>query len=321
MDWKPYYDAELREASTRAKIVEWLRIADENTTAAGVFDPRMILSFPHTAIDYSGPLQTRVASWLYGHGFKRVITLGVMHGSLVPLYRIAADDCAPHAEREAAYANLSGAFLPAIDRVMTPFGTLSVTDLGDAPESAIRFDHANLLKDEFSLDTFHAILRLAADVYRLDPLPVTPMYVGMTRHPLTSSLDSAERLGRWLYDHWDDETAIVTTADVVHYGAFYGSKSDDGAASSLESSFLRQLETLLELAFERGNVEDAFVMARDDLKADHREILPPLVCLLGKGAPSVVEAFSLSDYADILDTAPPCLVASALIAYKRRNTE
>ncbi len=31
-------------------------------------------------------------------------------------------------------------------------------------------------------------------------------------------------------------------------------------------------------------------------------------------------ALELSDYAPIFDTAPPCLVASALIAYKSRNT-
>ena len=75
------------------------------------------------------------------------------------------------------------------------------------------------------------------------------------------------------------------------------------------------------MAFNKRQLEAAFQMAQCELKSDQREILPLLAYLLGERAIAEVEGFALSDYADIFDTPPPCLVASALIAYKRRGVE
>jgi predicted class III extradiol MEMO1 family dioxygenase len=318
MDWKPYYDTELREAKTRDKIKQWLRIADEMAVASGTYDSRTVLSFPHTAVDYSGPLQARVISWLYGNGFKRVIALGVMHGSLIPAYQVAVNELSPLEEREAAYEQVCGAFLTTADQVETPFGTLDVLSVDQAVSAEIRQDHSNLLENEFSLDTFHAVMRLAADVYQVEPLPVIPLYVGMMRNPLNGSFATAEVLARWLDDCWDEETAIVTTGDVVHFGAVYGSGTMEASTQQLETEFRHRVETVLELSFQGGQAEKAFQMALHDLKSDQREILPLLAHLLGQGALAEIDTFTLSDYAAIFNTPPPCLVASALIAYKRR---
>jgi len=320
MDWKPYYDAELRETKTRDRIKHWLRIADEMAATSGAYDSRTVLSFPHTALDYSGPLQARAVSWLYRNRFKRVIALGVMHGALIPTYQMAANEQSSYAERLDAFAQVSGAFLPAADRLNTPFGVLPVEMVDPLPDG-IRMDTQDLLKNEFSLDAFHAILRLAADVLEAGPLPVVPIYIGMTRNPITGSFAVAEALANWLRGCWDDETAIVTTGDVVHYGAVYGSEDEGASPVALESRFLQRLESHFDMAFNKRQLEAAFQMAQCELKSDQREILPLLAYLLGERAVAEVEAFTLSDYADIFDTPPPCLVASALIAYKRRGVE
>ena len=321
MDWKSYYDEELREAGIRDRITHWLRVADKMALSSSKNDRRTVFSFPHTAIDYSGPLQARVVSWLVRSGFKRVIALGVMHGSLIPVHRTATNELAPQDERLSAFAQISGAFLPTTEQLKTPFGDLAVsTEVANQPPE-IRWDLVDLLKNEFSLDTFFGMLRLAADIDHIEPLYVTPLYIGMTRNPVTGSFEMARAVARWLLDQWDDETAIVTTGDVVHYGTVYGSEVADAALEQLESQFRHQLEALLGMAFRDGRVEEAYQIAQCKLKSDQREILPLLVYLLGEKAVANIEVFALSDYADILETAPPCLVASALIAYKHVGAE
>ncbi|MCK5827609.1 hypothetical protein KAH43_03705, partial [Candidatus Bipolaricaulota bacterium] len=129
----------------------------------------------------------------------------------------------------------------------------------------------------------------------------------------------------WLRSQWDEETAIVTTGDVVHYGSVYGSEVDGASSSQLETHFRHRLDLLLDLAFREGQIERAFQMSRNELKSDQREILPVLAKLfeepVGDRSEAHIEAFKLSDYAAILETSQPCLVASALIAYKRRRTD
>jgi predicted class III extradiol MEMO1 family dioxygenase len=279
-----------------------------------------VFSFPHTALDYSGPLQARVVSWLYEQGFKRVIALGVVHGALIPDYRVAMDKDAARAERSEAIRRLSGAFLPEARHVDTPFGALPLGAEILPAHACIRSDASNLLTREFSLDTFFAILRLAADVFHVDPLPILPLYVGFTRDPITGSFETAEILAEWLRDHWDEDTAIVTTGDIVHYGAVYGSEDLGSDLEQLEPAFRQHGDHLFENAFVKRDLEAAYRISLHALKSDQREILPVLVHLLGNDGLANIESFELSDYAAILETAPPCFVASALVAYQHQST-
>lgn len=319
MEWKPYYDAELRGNDSRDRITTWLHRAHDDHSLSSIIDRRTILSFPHTALGYSGPMQACVISWLLRQRIERVITLGVIHGSLIPEYRLAADDNASCEERQAATAHITGAFLPAAKSLDTPFGSLAVAQMPECMPHAIRLDETDLLRREFSLDAFHAVLRLAADVFRVKPPAVLPVYVGMVRHPMTGSFALATPLGDWLREQWDDTTAIVTTGDVVHYGAFYGSDNKGADVDTLATHFVQRLEEVFTTAFIERDLESAYQVSLHELKSDQREILPVLAQLLGEGAGASVEAFELSDYATILDSAPPCLVASSLIAYKNRD--
>jgi len=242
---------------------------------------------------------------------------------MVPEYGVACDERASIEERLAGIAHVSGAFVPEGRVLETPFGALAMESMVDGCPAVVRVDHGGLLGREFSLDIFHAVLRLAADVYRIDPLPVLPVYVGMTRNPLEKSFNTAASLSEWLRDQWDDQTAIVTTGDVVHYGAFYGSEDEGSEPEGLNGLFLERLDDLFTAAFTEQDLESAYQISLRGLKSDQREILPVLAHLLGDGAEADVTTFNLSDYAAILDTPSPCLVASALIAYKtsemRRN--
>lgn len=324
MDWKAYYGGELRDVETRDKIKQWLLAADVAAAAAAMTDPRTVFSFPHTFAAASGPLQARVVAWLYRCGFKRVIALGVMHGSLMPVFQATANERLSQQERLDAFAQIEGAFLPEADRLATPFGHLPVQRI-DLPLKGIRMDRQGLLETEFSLDTFHAILRFAADVFDVAPMPVIPAYVGMTRNPVTGAFDTATGLACWLRNQWDDETAIVTTGDVVHYGRVYGSEIFNDSPLQLEAHFRHRLDVLLELALREEQMETAFQMCKNELASDQREILPVLARLVGDQVgdcgEAQIEAFELSDYAAIFETVPPCLVASALIVYKRHRTD
>ena len=191
MEWKPYYNAELRRPGTRDKIANWLRVAGENAALSAMIGSHTVFSFPHTAVDYSGPIQARVVSWLYRKGFKRMIALGVLHGSLIPDHETATNVSASQEERASAFANVSGAFLPAKRRLETPVGKLDIEMLTEPMPDEIRLDSTNLLQREFSLDTFHAVVRLAADVFQVEPLSVLPLYIGMTRHPISGSFEVA----------------------------------------------------------------------------------------------------------------------------------
>jgi len=319
MEWKPYYDAELRRPGTRDKIADWLQVADEGDSLSAMIENQTVFSFPHTAVEYSGILQARVVSWLYRKGFKRVIALGVTHGSLISEYQVATNKLASQQERADAFAQVSGGFLPEKRLLETPFGEHPIAVLSEPLPDGIRLDTDNLLQNEFSLDTFLAVMRLAADVFQVEPLPVLPLYVGMMRNPISGSFETAVTLADWLRSQWDAETAIVTTGDVVHYGAVYGSKDEGSVPGQLESRFRTKLKELLATAFAQRDLENAYQISLLELKSDQREILPVLAHMLGAEACAELLAFELSDYSDIFGTAPPCLVASALIAYKRRN--
>lgn len=319
MQWKPYYDAELRRPESRKLIVDWLREASEDTELSSPVGGRLVLSFPHTAIAYSGAIQARVVAALYRANVSRVIALGVMHGGLVPVYRVATDESASEQKRADAFAQVSGAFLPFARHLETPFGSLAVDSMAEPLPDGVGLDTADLLREEFSLDTFCSVLRLAADDLGVEPLPVLPLFVGMTRHPITGSFETAVALSKWLSAQWDDDTAIVTTGDVVHYGEVYGSAKESVSRRSLESRFRVRLDDSFTKALEERDLETAYQISLHELKSDQRELLPVLAHLLGKGADADVLSFELSDYAAIFDTDSPCLVASALIAYKKRN--
>ncbi len=316
MDWKPYYRAECAAKGVRETIASWL-VADP--AVAEAVRRRSVLSFPHTALSYAGPLQARVVQALYGDsGVERVLALGVLHGSGLEVYRAALDAAAPAGRRREAFAVVGGAFRLREKRLETPFGELPTWDAAET--SAVRIDERGLLAAEFSLDTFHAILRAAADALGRPALPVLSIYIGMTRDPVLGSFGEAEAVADWVRSCAGPSTVVVATGDVVHYGTAYGGAWVPGnpvSRGALEKVLRPDVERVLAAAFADRDWEGAYRLSRERLGNDQREMLAVLSSYLGAGASAALLSFDLSDYSEILGVAPPCFVASALAACDR----
>lgn len=314
MDWKGFYRRELERPDGRARSVAWLE-SDPDPRIGAAIDRDGIVSFPHTALAYAGPLQAAVVSSLYRRRIERVVALGVLHGGGLPPYRAALDAAAPAEARSAGFEAVRGAFTDGAVTWETPFGRHPTLP---AEGDGIRPDEAGLLASEFSLDTFCALLRLGADVFGRPPIPIEPVFVGMTRDPVSGRFDDARRLAAWAREvRSERSTALVTTGDLVHYGAPYGplDRAPVVDRATLERTFESDVRETLACALETGDLDRAYRRSRDVLRSDQRELLPVIAGCLGTRTSFEILSFGLSDYAGILAVDPPCLVASALVLY------
>jgi len=313
MDWKHYYENELLSPGSHDQVTRWLREADDPRVRAAI-DRNAILSFPHTALAFAGPLQTAVVSGLYRSGVRDVIALGVLHSGFLPAYRTALDEKAPLADRDRAFGVVRGGFALPQETARTPFGDLPLLP-ADGP---VRVDRSGILDKEFSLDTFLATMALAAAAFDRPCLPVLPVFVGMTRDPVRRVFGPARELAEWLSCRIGPRTALVTTGDLVHFGATYGWTPHEIEAAGRQESVNRALREgvarMLSLALE-GQTEAAYQANLRSLRNDQREILPVLAAYLRHNAGFELLAFEMSDYEPILEAESPCLVASALVAY------
>ncbi len=316
MDWKRYYQEERQAGGAREAIEAWL-IAD--SVVAEAVGRRAVASFPHTALRYAGPAQARVARALYDdRGVERVLALGVLHGGGLDVYRTALDDQASPTQRAAAFRVVGGAFLPVGRALETTYGSLPGWS-PPAEAEEVRRDRDGLLGSEFSLDTFASVLRVAADALGRPPLPLLPLFIGMTRDPVSGSFKVARAVGDWIRSCADASTAVVATGDLVHYGTAYGGAWAPGSPASrdaLEGVLRPDVERALAAAFVDRNWEEAYRLSRDRLGNDQREMLAVVSSYLGPGASASLLSFDLSDYSEILGVAPPCFVASALAEFR-----
>ena len=313
MDWKVYYRAEIARPEGRDAIVDFLETGGD-PKVEGAIGRGAIVSFPHTALSYAGPLQARLVSAIYRPGIDRIVALGVLHGIGIEAFRTARDPSLPPNERKAAFKEVAGGFSLPADTYDTPFGGYPVWRPAD--DGPIRIDRSGILGSEFSLDTFASILKLGADLFGEEEIPIFPVYVGMTSDPIEGGFDLAFNLAKWLRGIVRPGTALVTTGDLVHYGTAYagpGEPVEDDP--SLTGRFRSKVERMLDSGLIEGDLDGAYRMGTEVLKSDQREILPVIGAYLGgEGSYEIIE-FDLSDYAGILDVDPPCRVASALIIY------
>lgn len=314
MDWKSYYRQELALPESRGHLVDWLE-ADADGRIHSALERGAVVSFPHTAMAYAGPIQAAVVSSLYRADVERVLALGVLHSGSLPVYRCALDARRPAEERTRAFDAVCGAFGTRAPAIETPFGRHPTASL--EPER-FRVDSGGILEGEFSLDTFVSVLRLAADVFGRPPIPVDLVFVGMTRHPMTGSFEQARSLADRLLRSVSPSTAVVATGDLVHYGTAYGlseSEAEGVDSTNLERTLRFELETTLDLATNRGDLEGAYQRSRHVLMNDQRELLAVIAEVLGGSGGFEIVRLGFSDYTEILSVPPPCLVASALVVY------
>ncbi len=318
MDWKSYYRRERIQPYARERAVHWLERRPSQPVNAAVSTGE-IVSFPHTALAYAGPLQAELVAALYRHRVRRILALGVLHSGGVTPYRAALDEGEPDEVRRTAFSLVRGAFVPPQRTGRTPRGSIPEWMPPDV-SGPVRVDQQGLLSREFSLDTFVWLCRIAADRLGMRPIPVLRLFVGMTRDPVSGSFDTARELAAWIGQHAGAGTVIVATGDVVHYGTPYGRVDDDLPICSparVEARLRSEVDAAFAAALDRGDIEAAYQASWRRIMNDQRELLPVLASLLGPRASFHIVRFSLSDYATILAAPRPCFVASALIAYRR----
>lgn len=323
MEWKPYYRHELELPEAQGYLKELFTETSKNKDLDDLVDRGVILSFPHTALRYAGPIQSQVVSSLYRVGVEHVIALGVLHAwghkLSANLYQQAMDDREISNRRLEAFSSLAGAFTPVDSFQETPFGKVPLGPFPSKEMDRVRLDVEGMLAPEFSLDTFCALLRYYATFHKLDPLRVLPVYIGMTRDPITGSFDVASGIASSIRGISGANTAIVATGDLVHYGTAYSAKERMAGMPStieeLEGVFTREVQYTLDVSLIDKNYEEAFQHSDRVLKNDQRYLLPVLAELLPKKASYRILSFQLSNYAPILKVAEPCVVASSLVAY------
>jgi hypothetical protein len=319
MDWKRWYRGEIESDAGREAVTSALaRWPDGDPAVRRALRGRGAASFPHTTLRGSAEPLARVATSIVAEQFRRVLALGVLHGSTAPepwRSRFAAA-----AEGDVrARASVEGAFTPT-DAIATPFGRL-VSFETPAQSTGIRPTHT-LLESEFSLDLFLATLAAAAKARGVTAPAVSRVYVGLTMAHRGNDASLADVVALALRPLLDEETALVATGDLVHAGHGYSTAAEAAALptepTGLASHFQGRAQQMLDGALQGGpSLLESDAIARE-IRSDQRHVLPVLAAMLGHGARARMLSFELTDYAPILGEPPPCVVASALVAFERR---
>ncbi len=240
------------------------------------------LVFPHTHLRSSGELTAAVARACVASGRDEVLALGVLHGAREEDAPLVARARGGDAEARRA-----------LRRVHGPGGHTT---------------------EEFSLDSFAALLEAAAEVAGKKPPRLVeryPFLVGPTPGDLPG-LDELMRLR-------ENGAALVATADPIHHGAGYGTPPADHVRREAGAAFARA-------AIERGldllSKEDfeAFLAHAQEVKSDFRDPGPVLATLLAREGTLSAEVLDvdLADYAATLGAEQPTWVAGALTCLESR---
>ena len=87
MDWRTYCRNAL--LGEKERISSWIdEYASGDEAIIATLRDGGLTSFPHTTLDYSGEMTTKVVTSLYAAGVERVVALGVIHaGALSEQYQ------------------------------------------------------------------------------------------------------------------------------------------------------------------------------------------------------------------------------------------
>lgn len=168
-----------------------------------------------------------------------------------------------------------------------------------------------IIQNEFSLDNFSVLLKLAADLAGKASPKYIPAYPLLRRKgaPEPESMTGFATLSSLI----ENGAFLVATADMVHHGSGYGTLTESrlamGSTEAMEysrSAIEEQLATLASGSYQ------AFLVACDRVHSDFRDVGPVLAALLRTGARPTILNLTLVNYADVLHAEEPTWVAAAL---------
>jgi len=318
MDWKRFYAAELTDPRGRAELAAALtRHRGGDARLGAALRAGAIVSFPHVTVRDSADFIATVVASILAAGAKRVVALGVLHGSALPApfgdcYASLGDDT-PKGRQ--AYVRLRGAFVDT-SSVATPFGRIDQT--ASPSEEPLLHDDPAVVRHEFSLDLFLAFLAASARLHGVRPPEVIRVYVSVVRDPM-GGFDTVRPLAAAIKKLLGDGTVCLATGDLAHLGHGYGTGEETARLPSDETELTKTLAASLrdmhEAALGRHDYKTAWEIGTR-LRSDQRQILPVIAELLGQGASCEPLGLRLSDYAGINEQPRPCFVAAALNLFR-----
>lgn len=162
---------------------------------------------------------------------------------------------------------------------------------------------------EFSLDGFRFAMDMARDLFLTDEIPIREAFFFRDDIPLSDTegiVDYIVAKGRRTEPQPDDETAIVITGDLCHYGHAYGIED---TVPEYESLIKKNVERSLELLYGRRDP----IAYMEHARASHNDQAYPAMALFGmlKGDLEYrIIDFGIADYSKVLDKPEPSVVAS-----------
>ena len=184
--WRKYYTDE-REAFGKAGFErEFEGFPEGDTDLVEIIGKGGVISFPHTALEFSAALHARVVSSLYNSDVKEVIALGVFHGHYDQGQCLFRDDICEEIK----------------------CGVVKRAN--------------RLLAHEFSLDNFLAAVEWYAEINGVTALKVFPLYISypeMGKRESDPEYKMSEKIAKELKQVMGEKTAVVCTGDWAHYGS------------------------------------------------------------------------------------------------------
>jgi predicted class III extradiol MEMO1 family dioxygenase len=171
---------------------------------------------------------------------------------------------------------------------------------------------------EFSLDNFLYILERTADLHNVDPPEVETIFLPRLQY----NENGPQRMVQDLTDEVEhitkkdlSDTAFVLTGDLCHYGRKYGTEN---IVEDPDHMILDRIREGLDLIYLRNDNKGYISHARSNLN-DQWAIAVALRSLLPEQLQWEILSYHLSDYSKVLDSEPPCLVASTFYGVFPRN--
>ncbi|MBN1539675.1 MAG: hypothetical protein JW939_05975 [Candidatus Thermoplasmatota archaeon] len=166
-------------------------------------------------------------------------------------------------------------------------------------------------QSEFSLDTFRYVLRTTGALLDLEVPELIEIFLPKRARGEKGKLERIrEQIDdtTYLHDLISQDTAIVLTGDLAHYGKFYGTKETvDAPKDLIRDSINNGLQLIYGYRDDLSFLEHSLSWGNDQWA-----VAIPAASLLKGDLAWNVFSMELSDYKQVLQTPPPCFVASVL---------
>jgi hypothetical protein len=162
---------------------------------------------------------------------------------------------------------------------------------------------------EFSLDNFKYVLERSGCVLGLETPKIIEYYFprgSVDQKRPAQIIDSIREDIQFIPSECGKDTSIVLTGDLAHYGREYGSTV---LHIEPEEKINRSIEEGLEQAYMKKDFKGYFEHSVETMNDQWAPAIATSI-LLGEGLTYEIISQIISDYSDVLQTKPPCLVAS-----------